>query len=148
MYKPNYQMGVVGLIYGTILAILGWKMAAVGHGLVQPILCFSAPVSLLGVAGFYIGPPVDWSCIGAGAPSSQKGGVGGPRLAALVLFGQYVSVLIAVFVIGGGDDLRLIAQMPIQWCAAWGVYCVGQMYMWKTILTECLGSQFKWNRRG
>jgi hypothetical protein len=123
---------LVGILYGTALAVTSFLAAGFGHGCYVPIGLFAAPLSLLGPAALFF-LPVLWPVVAALAWLSAD--VLPRRLVLALMCVHYVSAVAAV-TIGPFDDWDHLYRTAVPSCLGLGIYAIGQLCLWATILTR------------
>lgn len=56
--------GLIGFVYGALLAIFAFLAAGMGHGTYVLAGLVSAPIGAIGIPAAFYGAPVLWSCTG------------------------------------------------------------------------------------
>lgn len=133
--------GVVGLLYGCILAIVSIFAAGGGHGTSMPMWQSSAPLGAVGwvawqggdtqVAGSVLlfAPPLFWGAIGAFAALPEM-----LRLTQFLIVLHYVSGLALVAASGAVLADLVRGFWVMVYVAAWAtVYFMGQVALWLRI---------------
>lgn len=133
---------MVGLLYGSLLAVLSLGAAGAGHGTLIPLLLSSAPLSVFywvadtdagreaaGLAMLF-GGPVLWAALGALVALHRRGN--GLRLTPVLVLLQYASGLALVAATFGWipdvlAELKRAPELIIMWAT---VYLVGQVTLW------------------
>jgi hypothetical protein len=130
---------LLGLSYGSILAVLSLGAAGAGHGTLIPLLLSSAPLSVfywvakadagLEVAFFAMlyGGPIIWAALGLliALPGRGKG----LRLTQVLVLLHY-AFGIAVVAMTGDRPTGLAGELPVFFIIWAPVYLAGQAALW------------------
>jgi hypothetical protein len=134
--------GMVGLLYGSILAFLSLGAVGGGHGTLIPLLLSSAPLGVLyWVADSYagreaalfamlLGGPCVWAALGSLVALPGRGE--GLRLTQVLVLLHYASGLVLVAVTASSlpdvpADLKRAPELVVMWATG---YLVGQVALW------------------
>jgi hypothetical protein len=134
---------VIGLLYGSLLALVSLFAAGAGHGTGIPLLLSSAPFDVFSLAEWDVGapyvrghamflaPPIVWATLGSLAALSGRGR--SLRLAQALTLLHYASGL-ALVATRGADLLPLPSFVNVYlmvYILVWAtVYLIGQAVMW------------------
>jgi len=135
--------GVIGLVYGSLLAFLAIGAAGAGHGIYIPIWISSAPFGFLTFlsdagteAAFFTGAPIVWATFGALV--AQPGGREWRRTTCVLILLHCLSGLALVVAKTDSDEyahvlqvLRMFPEVPLAWTFC---YLAGQAIVWWRVI--------------